>query len=52
MMNELKDICDKLEGYRSNQPEWVIRIAQKLEDGAWRIEITKPEEEQEAENAD
>lgn len=53
-MNELKDICERLEGYRENK--WYVTRAVQVEPGKWVIDIEKekPEGEtcQEETNAD
>ncbi len=45
MDNELKDICERLEGWSADKNKWFVQSAEKLQDGAWRIDIknVKPE---------
>ena len=45
MDNELKDICERLEGWSVEKNKWFVQSAEKLQDGTWRINIknVKPE---------
>lgn len=45
MVNELKEICDRLEGFSVDKIKWFVQTAEKLQDGTWRIDIKKIETE-------
>ena len=50
MSNELKDICERLEGKEYvDKTKWLVTRAEKIS-GGWEIQITKQEELQEAGN--
>ncbi|MCF0223008.1 MAG: hypothetical protein HUK20_01950 [Fibrobacter sp.] len=44
MANELKILCDLLEGY-SDGKRFEVTSAQKLEDGTWSLKVKKMETE-------
>lgn len=53
MVNELKTICDLLDGYSPDR-KYVVLAATKTADGKWELTIQREEEtkNQEEENAD
>lgn len=53
MSNELKDICERLEGKEYvDKTKWLVTRAEKISRSGWEIQITKQEELQEATNGD
>lgn len=55
MKNELKDICDKLEGYSNECPDWEVINAESYGEGdkkVWKLTIRAGRPEQEENNAD
>ena len=52
MSNELKDICERLEGKEYvDKTRWLVTGAEKIS-GGWEIQITKQEELQESKYGD
>lgn len=52
MANELKDICNRLEGY--SETGWHVLKAERTEDGTWTLVVKAPgaEKPEVAENVD
>ncbi len=45
MVNELKEICERLEGFSVDKIRWLVQYAEKQGDGTWKIEVKKVEPE-------
>lgn len=47
MSNELKQICDRLEGWSTDKIRWLVIKAEQNEDGTWELRVIKKEEPEE-----